>query len=110
MATGKNTRMLLNSGAKTGSEATASPSHTELRNTTYELALAITEQLHERLREQPFECHGRESYPVTISIGIATTLGDEPVNPVELLDRADKNLYAAKQFARCGVGSAETLQ
>jgi diguanylate cyclase (GGDEF)-like protein len=43
--------------------------------------------------------------PVTVSVGVASTAGGEPVTPEDLLERADQQLYAAKGAGRnrvCG--------
>jgi diguanylate cyclase (GGDEF)-like protein len=60
-------------------------------------------QLSERLRlaaaSQPFHFE-EKSYPVTISLGVATTTGDEALTPSELIQRADEKLYQAKHQGR----------
>ena len=38
--------------------------------------------------------------PATISVGVATTLGDEGLTPAELIERADQRLYEAKREGR----------
>ena len=40
------------------------------------------------------------SYPLTVSIGVATTTGEEGLTPTELLRRADDRLYQAKRDGR----------
>jgi two-component system cell cycle response regulator len=69
------------------------------------LALVVAERLRLSIAEQPFRATGTvEGIPVTISIGVATTLesGD---NPTELLRRADEALYWAKNHGRNRVAS-----
>ena len=38
--------------------------------------------------------------PVTVSIGIARTSGEQPLTAVEFLEKADRQLYAAKAGGR----------
>ena len=61
----------------------------------------------ERIRvcvEQPFFPVGGGQFPVTVSIGVTTSDGDEP--PETAMARADEALYAAKQNGRNRVESA----
>jgi diguanylate cyclase (GGDEF)-like protein len=39
-------------------------------------------------------------YPVTISVGVTTTLGEKTITPSELIRRADEKLYQAKHEGR----------
>jgi len=69
-------------------------------DTTLQVALTVAERLREAIAEAPFVVAGiAKPIPVTISIGVATTLeaGDAPT---ELLRRADVALYAAKNNGR----------
>ena len=44
--------------------------------------------------------YGEKKIPMTVSIGVACTLGGEQIAPEELIERADKKLYEAKQTGR----------
>jgi len=59
----------------------------------------FAERLRALVADQPFSDE-RTSYGVTISLGIATTPGTEPLTPAEFLARADANLYRAKDQGR----------
>jgi diguanylate cyclase (GGDEF)-like protein len=70
-----------------------------LPETTREGAVPIAERLRSLVEAQPFTYDGRE-YAVTVSIGVATTTGEEALTPGELLRRADERLYQAKRDGR----------
>ena len=46
-----------------------------------------------------FQYEGK-TFPVTISVGVATTQGDETLTPNELIRQADEKLYQAKNLGR----------
>ena len=62
-------------------------------------AVKFAERLRTLVAVTPFTFAG-EHFSVTVSLGVATTLGTEEMNPRQLLDVADKNLYAAKDQGR----------
>ena len=71
---------------------------------TPEDALSVGERVRKLVEEQPF-CFDGVSLQVTVSVGVASIQGDEPLSPLELIDRADANLYEAKRTGRnrvCG--------
>lgn len=57
------------------------------------------ERLRQAIADQPIPTE-QGAIPVTVSIGIARTSGEEPLTAVEFLDRVDRQLYAAKQSGR----------
>jgi two-component system cell cycle response regulator len=68
--------------------------------TNLQIALAVAERLRIAIADTPFDIAGVATpLPVTVSIGVATTLeGDD--SPTALLRRADTALYAAKDAGR----------
>jgi len=60
---------------------------------------AAAERLREAVSSSPVHCGGRE-VPVTISAGVASADLDRDTSLRELIERADKALYAAKQGGR----------
>ena len=57
------------------------------------------ERLRIAIAEKPFHTEQIE-IPVTVSIGVAETRGHTPLDADERLEKADKNLYSAKQAGR----------
>jgi diguanylate cyclase (GGDEF)-like protein len=51
------------------------------------------------IENHPFQFDGKP-FRVTISLGVATTEGDESLTPVELVRQADEKLYQAKRAGR----------
>ncbi len=70
-----------------------------LPETAQDGALPIAERIRSLVGAQPFHYEKRE-YPLTVSIGVATTTGEEGLTPAELLRRADDRLYQAKREGR----------
>jgi two-component system cell cycle response regulator len=70
-----------------------------LPETTREGAIEVAERIRTLVEARPFSYDGRE-YTLTISIGVATTNGDESLTPGDLLRRADDRLYQAKRDGR----------
>jgi two-component system, cell cycle response regulator len=66
---------------------------------TQEGAVKAAERVRERVAHHSFQFEGR-SLRVTISLGVACSRGDEPLAPMELIRRADENLYLAKYAGR----------
>jgi diguanylate cyclase (GGDEF)-like protein len=61
--------------------------------------LALAERVRRQVETHVFEYEGR-TYPVTISVGVATTSGDASLTPQELIRQADDKLYQAKDQGR----------
>jgi diguanylate cyclase (GGDEF)-like protein len=59
--------------------------------------VAINERFRSLIEESPFQAIGN-SLPVTVSIGVTTTAGNETVDAA--IARADRALYAAKESGR----------
>jgi diguanylate cyclase (GGDEF)-like protein len=70
-----------------------------LPETEREGAIHIAERIRGLVEAAPFAYEDR-SYALTISIGVATTTGEEALTPGELLRRADERLYQAKRDGR----------
>jgi diguanylate cyclase (GGDEF)-like protein len=70
-----------------------------LPETTRDGAVHIAERIRGLVGAQPFVFENR-TYVLTVSIGVATTTGEEALTPVELLRRADERLYQAKRDGR----------
>jgi two-component system, cell cycle response regulator len=70
-----------------------------LPETTREGAIHIAERIRSLVEADSFAYEER-SYRLTISIGVATTTGEDALTPAELLRRADECLYRAKREGR----------
>jgi diguanylate cyclase (GGDEF)-like protein len=70
-----------------------------LPDTSAAEAVRFAERVRAAVEGHTFEYEG-ERFPVTISLGTATTLGNEACTPQELIHRADKALYRAKNEGR----------
>lgn len=70
-----------------------------LPEVTQEGALGIAERIRTRVESHPFQFDGKQ-YQITISVGVATTTGDETMTPVELIRHADEKLFQAKHQGR----------
>jgi diguanylate cyclase (GGDEF)-like protein len=70
-----------------------------LPETALEGAVGIAERIRTLVEARPFVYEERD-YKLTISIGVATTGGEEGLTPTELLRRADERLYQAKRDGR----------
>ena len=64
-----------------------------------EAALELAERVRKVVEAVPFQFN-ETPFPVTVSLGIGVTPGGESITPSTLIERADKNLYAAKQNGR----------
>jgi diguanylate cyclase (GGDEF)-like protein len=62
-------------------------------------ARAVAERIREAIEKQPFSFNA-VTYPVTVSLGAAVAAPGEGLHAAELLARADKNLYKAKESGR----------
>jgi len=75
-----------------------------LPETTHEGAMGAAERIRALIEKRRFQYEGK-TYPVTISVGVATTSGDHTMTPTELIRSADDKLYEAKDKGRnrvCG--------
>jgi diguanylate cyclase (GGDEF)-like protein len=70
-----------------------------LPETNLEGGLSAAERIRELVESKPFQ-YEEKTYPVTVSLGVATTAGDESMTPSELLRVADEKLYEAKNNGR----------
>ncbi len=70
-----------------------------LPETTREGALQVAERIRQLVEGYRFNYEG-QSFEVTVSLGVAATLGGEAIDPVELIRQADANLYLAKSAGR----------
>jgi diguanylate cyclase (GGDEF)-like protein len=67
-----------------------------LPETNGEGALALCERLRQVIVEQPFDYEG-DSYSLTVSIGVVTTIGAKEMTADELIRRAEAKLQRAKR-------------
>jgi diguanylate cyclase (GGDEF)-like protein len=70
-----------------------------LPETTLEGGIHAAERIRSLVEEHTFR-YENKTYPVTVSLGVATTAGDESMTPSELLRLADEKLYQAKNSGR----------
>src|SRR5262245_51076971 len=70
-----------------------------LPETTAEGAAGLGERLRRVVEMQSFH-YEHHTYQVTISLGIATTNGEQNLTPTELIRQADEKLYLAKHLGR----------
>src|SRR5271165_3062539 len=70
-----------------------------LPETSREGALFVAERIRSQVESHSFVYEGK-TYPVTISVGVATTNGDDTLTPNELIRQADENLFTAKHEGR----------
>ena len=70
-----------------------------LPETPHDGAQQVAERIRGLVENHSYDYEGQR-YQLTISIGVAVTLGDEPLTPHELIRRADEKLFRAKQDGR----------
>jgi diguanylate cyclase (GGDEF)-like protein len=70
-----------------------------LPETGREGAMVLSERLRQAVAGEPFE-HEKKPFSVTISLGVATTTGQDVPSPCELIRQADEKLYQAKHEGR----------
>jgi diguanylate cyclase (GGDEF)-like protein len=70
-----------------------------LPESTPEGALHVSERLRSMVENHSF-IFEEQTFHITISLGIASTDGAEPLTPVELIRQADEKLYQAKRGGR----------
>jgi diguanylate cyclase (GGDEF)-like protein len=73
-----------------------------LRETGREHALLFAERIRVLVSTRRFHHTGRD-FPVTISMGLAVTMGEKPLTSTALIRLADDNLNQAKREGRNGV-------
>jgi diguanylate cyclase (GGDEF)-like protein len=67
-------------------------------------AMEFGEQIRKLIAEEPFEYEG-DCFNVTISVGVSTIQGTEPIETQAFIKLADDNLYQAKRTGRnCVIG------
>jgi diguanylate cyclase (GGDEF)-like protein len=70
-----------------------------LPETTREGAVNLSERLRRAIEAEPFQYEDK-LYHVTISLGVATTTGEQTLTPSELIRQADEKLFQAKHEGR----------
>jgi two-component system, cell cycle response regulator len=70
-----------------------------LPETPQENGVLVAERLRGLVERHLFQYEGK-TYPVTISMGVAATNGDDALTPHDLIRQADEKLYAAKNSGR----------
>jgi diguanylate cyclase (GGDEF)-like protein len=70
-----------------------------LPETPQQVAIAFAERIREAVATHRFEYDG-DTLPITISLGLASTMGQEAYTSGELIHQADKALYRAKHEGR----------
>ncbi len=70
-----------------------------LPETDHEGAMIFAEQIRKLVADEVFEYEG-DRFPVTISVGVATTDGGEELDSAAFIKIADDNLYRAKKEGR----------
>jgi diguanylate cyclase (GGDEF)-like protein len=64
-----------------------------------ETGALVAERVRSLVEKHVFQYEGKR-YPVTISLGVANTSGEEALTPADLIRLADEKLYAAKAAGR----------
>lgn len=70
-----------------------------LPETGHEGATNMAERIRQIVEKHAFQFEGK-SFPVTISLGVVTTDGDDTMTPTELIRLSDEKLYQAKNAGR----------
>jgi len=70
-----------------------------LPETKPDAGLLVAERVRVLVEKHPFQYENKAT-PVTISLGVAATAGDEALTPADLIRVADEKLYAAKAAGR----------
>lgn len=70
-----------------------------LPETGHEGGVAVAERIRVQVEKHCFQYEGK-TFPVTISVGMATTNGDAALTPNELIRQADEKLFQAKNDGR----------
>jgi diguanylate cyclase (GGDEF)-like protein len=64
-----------------------------------EEGMRVSERIRSIVDSQPFQLENK-SFPITISLGVSTTVGDDAMTPADLIRQADDKLYEAKRAGR----------
>ena len=59
----------------------------------------MAERIRSQVEKHCFQYEGK-AYPVTISVGVAATNGEETLTPNDLIRQADEKLFQAKHQGR----------
>ena len=70
-----------------------------LVETQRDAAIDVAETIRKTVAARPFVFDGK-AVAATVSVGVATTQGEKPLAPAEILRAADEHLYAAKHAGR----------
>jgi diguanylate cyclase (GGDEF)-like protein len=70
-----------------------------LPETNLDNGLLVGERIRSLVEKHPFQYEGK-TFPVTISVGMSATNGDEVLTPHQLVGQADEKLFAAKHQGR----------
>ena len=70
-----------------------------LPETSFDGGIHVAERIRSQVEKHLFQYEGK-TYAVTVSIGLATTTGGEPLTPNELIRQADEKLFQAKNQGR----------
>ena len=70
-----------------------------LPETDFEGGVHVAERIRGQVEKHMFQYEGKR-YVVTVSIGLATTSGGEPLTPNELIRQADEKMFQAKNQGR----------
>jgi diguanylate cyclase (GGDEF)-like protein len=79
-----------------------------LPESSLEAGATVGERIRQIVENHSFQFEGR-SFRITISLGVATTSGDEAMTPADLLRQADMNLHSAKRGGRNRVVARQRL-
>jgi two-component system cell cycle response regulator len=70
-----------------------------LVETTHQGAVEAAERIRERVQKHLFQYEGKD-YHLTVSLGVASTTGDETLTATDLIRQADERLFQAKRGGR----------
>jgi diguanylate cyclase (GGDEF)-like protein len=70
-----------------------------LPETTLQGGVAVAERVRSLVETHPFQYEGK-AYPMTVSLGVAATSGEQALSPHELIGIADEKLFQAKNEGR----------
>jgi len=70
-----------------------------LPETTLEGGVAVAERIRAQVEQHCFQYEGK-AFPVTVSVGVAATTGEDAPTPNDLISRADEKLFQAKHDGR----------
>ncbi|HVS36547.1 MAG TPA: GGDEF domain-containing protein [Gemmataceae bacterium] len=70
-----------------------------LPETNLEGAVVVAERIRGQVEQRVFQYEGK-TYPVTISVGVAATNGENALTPNDLIGKADDQLFRAKHDGR----------